>query len=87
MVVSSLPILARHIFQACPLWIYTQSNITKIILLKSLNCPHPAKNFKRGKTFDNSKFNFRSIMWSNCFIILVTWLHAFVINLFLYMGF
>ena len=39
------------------------------ILLKSLNWPHPAKNFKRaktfdkrGKTFDNSKFNFRSIM-------------------------
>ena len=40
-----------------------------LILLKSLNWPHPAKNFKRGKTFDkrgktfdNSKFNFRSIM-------------------------
>jgi hypothetical protein len=32
------------------------------LLLKSLNCPHPAKNFKQGKTFDNSKFNFGSIM-------------------------
>jgi hypothetical protein len=23
--------LARHIFQACPVWIYTQSNTTSII--------------------------------------------------------
>jgi hypothetical protein len=23
--------VARHIFQACPVWIYTQSNITSII--------------------------------------------------------
>jgi hypothetical protein len=23
--------VARHIFQACPVWIYTQSNITNII--------------------------------------------------------
>ena len=23
--------MARHIFQACPVWIYTQSNITSII--------------------------------------------------------
>ena len=27
-----LPIVARHIFQACPVWIYTQSNITSIII-------------------------------------------------------
>ena len=26
------PTVARHIFQACPGWIYTQSNITNIIL-------------------------------------------------------
>jgi hypothetical protein len=25
--------VARHIFQACPVWIYTQSNITNIILI------------------------------------------------------
>jgi hypothetical protein len=25
--------VVRHIFQACPVWIYTQSNITSIILL------------------------------------------------------
>ena len=27
-VVGSIPTVARHIFQACPVWIYTQSNIT-----------------------------------------------------------
>ena len=26
-VVGSIPTVARHIFQACPVWIYTQSNI------------------------------------------------------------
>jgi hypothetical protein len=31
-VVGSIPTMARHIFQACPVWIYTQSNITSIIL-------------------------------------------------------
>jgi hypothetical protein len=24
--------VARHIFQACPVWIYTQSNITSMLL-------------------------------------------------------
>ena len=28
-VVGSNPAVARHIFQACPVWIYTQSNITQ----------------------------------------------------------
>ena len=27
---GSNPTLARHIFQACPVWIYTQSNITQV---------------------------------------------------------
>ena len=31
-VVGSIPTVARHIFQACPVWIYTQSNITSIII-------------------------------------------------------
>ena len=30
-VVGSIPTVARHIFQAFPVWIYTQSNITNII--------------------------------------------------------
>ena len=30
-VVGSISTVARHIFQACPVWIYTQSNITNII--------------------------------------------------------
>ena len=30
-VVGSIPTVARHIFQACPVWIYTQSNITGIL--------------------------------------------------------
>jgi hypothetical protein len=25
--------VARHMFQACPVWIYTQSNITNIIII------------------------------------------------------
>jgi hypothetical protein len=29
-VVGSIPTVARHIFQACPVWIYSQSNITNI---------------------------------------------------------
>jgi hypothetical protein len=28
-VVGSIPTVARHIFQVCPVWIYTQSNITQ----------------------------------------------------------
>jgi hypothetical protein len=28
--------VARHIFQACPVWIYTQSNITQIVLYRKL---------------------------------------------------
>jgi hypothetical protein len=30
-VVGSIPTVARHTFKACPVWIYTQSNITSII--------------------------------------------------------
>ena len=30
-VVGSNPIVARHVFQARPVWIYTQSNTTNII--------------------------------------------------------
>ena len=30
-VVGSIPTVDRHIFQACPVWIYTQGNITSII--------------------------------------------------------
>ena len=32
-VVGLIPTVDRHIFQACPVWIYTQSNITSIICL------------------------------------------------------
>ena len=32
-VVGSIPTVDRHIFQACPVWIYTQSSITSIIIL------------------------------------------------------
>ena len=31
-VVGSIPTVAGHIFQARPVWIYTQSNITSIIM-------------------------------------------------------
>ena len=33
-VVGSIPTVTRHIFQACPVWIYTQSNITNISFKK-----------------------------------------------------
>ena len=33
-VVGSIPTVVRHIFQACPVWIYTQSNITSINVLQ-----------------------------------------------------
>ena len=36
MVVGSIPTLARHIFQACPVWIHTQSNTTSIVPYKLL---------------------------------------------------
>ena len=32
-VVGSIPTVVRHIFQACPVWIYTQSNITSRIVV------------------------------------------------------
>ena len=34
-VVGSIPTVVRHIFQACPVWIYTQSNITSNTLIIS----------------------------------------------------
>ena len=33
---TSIPTVARHIFQACPVWIYTQSNIANKISLSKL---------------------------------------------------
>jgi hypothetical protein len=36
-VVGSNPTVARHIFLACPVWIYTQSNITQA---NQRNCLH-----------------------------------------------
>ena len=48
-VVGSIPTVARHIFQACPMWIHTQSNITNIKLYfdKKMKIPEycfPQKN-------------------------------------------
>jgi hypothetical protein len=39
-VAGSIPTVARHIFQACPMWIYTQSNITSIIFTWVLSTLH-----------------------------------------------
>jgi hypothetical protein len=36
-VVGSIPTVARHIFQARPVWIYTQSNIANIIFTRVHN--------------------------------------------------
>ena len=40
-VVGSIPTVVRHIFQACPVWIYTQSNITSIIVIRILQIFKP----------------------------------------------
>ena len=37
-VVGSISTVARHIFQACPVWIHTQSYITNTIILINLLC-------------------------------------------------
>ena len=37
-VVGSIPTVVRHIFQACPVWIYTQSNIANINCDITGNC-------------------------------------------------
>ena len=45
-VVGSNPAVARHIFHACPVWIYTQSNITQesvICLLRMTQISHIPK--------------------------------------------
>ena len=43
-VVGSIPTVAKYIFQACPVWIYTQSNIMNIkslyMMLPKLNRPY-----------------------------------------------
>jgi hypothetical protein len=51
-VVGSIPTVARHIFQACPVWMYTQSNITSMntnILyfsnFKTHECPDILSNY------------------------------------------
>ena len=41
-VVGSIPTVARHIFQACPVWIYAQSNIANIMFLTVI----PLRNSK-----------------------------------------
>jgi hypothetical protein len=40
--------VARHIFQACPVWIYTQSNITQASVLIVLYLNNlPKNNFNK----------------------------------------
>jgi hypothetical protein len=39
--------VARHIFQAYPVWIYTQSNITSILLTIASNFPTKGLRSKR----------------------------------------
>jgi hypothetical protein len=40
--------VARHIFQACPVWIYTQSNITQASI------PNTFSNYSNDESFGNS---------------------------------
>ena len=51
-VVGSIPTVARHIFQACPMWIYTQSNITNIKLRYVIS--KVVKNAMSGNFFGNN---------------------------------
>ena len=50
--VGSIPTVPRHTFQACPVWIYTQSNITNII---SVNCNQ-----------ESTKCIFMAVCWLWC---------------------
>ena len=43
-VVGSIPTVVRHIFQACPVWIYTQSNIYHS---SARTGRHPNANFSK----------------------------------------
>jgi hypothetical protein len=42
-VVGSISTVVRHIFQACPVWIYTQSNITSIRCMSVEKYRNPQK--------------------------------------------
>jgi hypothetical protein len=42
--------VARHIFQACSVWIYTQSNITGIINFSHINFYFPRANGAEGRS-------------------------------------
>jgi hypothetical protein len=55
--------VARHIFQACPVWIYTQSNITSIIFTwvhyTNTEKIHDYKITSISKDLRNISFNLR----------------------------
>jgi hypothetical protein len=46
--------VARYIFQACPVWIYTQSNITQASY--SPECITPTQQISRKKKFKKLDF-------------------------------
>ena len=53
-VVGSNPTVARHIFQACPVWIYTQSNITQARNIYILE--NRGKSYKKLNTVGSIQF-------------------------------
>ena len=55
-VVGSIPTVARHIFQACPMWIYTQSNITSIIYIMFLYSFQSLCKFPQGIELTTEKY-------------------------------
>jgi hypothetical protein len=55
-VVGSIPTMAKHIFQACPVWIYTQSNITNNIWKSCQSFHTILKFFQRKKNYHNFCF-------------------------------
>jgi hypothetical protein len=48
--VGSIPTVARHIFQACPVWIFTQSNITSISVINVIKGSWSRGVERRGRT-------------------------------------
>ena len=55
---KNIPTVVRHIFQACPVWVYTQSNITSIIKQCFFHYGHGNVKKKHYQVFFGSKQEF-----------------------------
>ena len=63
-VVGSIATVAMHIFQACPVWIYTQSNITNILINKVLYIKKNSTNRQEKVFFCSSDYQMTRVSFS-----------------------